>query len=233
MQGRTSLEVDLGYAAFAFEGIGDWYDAWAAELEFFGWTVDENSPPNRAIPYSVKFKYGLSPRFGVTASAGAFSSTGRLACSIAWPADFTIDTTVSATFFGAGVQIVLVDPPEFNIFAEVEALYWTVTYDESFQETGDPTVFKREAGGSRIGGVLAIGGEYFFPNKPISLIGRVGYRIGKLEQIETRRDDLGTSAVGEPLQTVDPATDDPTDMQIDLGGWEASFGICFSIFAKR
>ena len=78
-----------------------------------------------------------------------------------------------------------------------------------------------------------VGGEYFFPNKPISLIGRVGYRIGKLEQIETRRDDLGTSAVGEPLQTVDPATDDPTDMQIDLGGWEASFGICFSIFAKR
>ena len=23
------------------------------------------------------------------------------------------------------------------------------------------------------------------------------------------------------------------DMQIDLSGWEASFGVCFSIFAKK
>jgi len=44
---------------------------------------------------------------------------------------------------------------------------------------------------------------------------------------------MGESAVGEPFQTVDPATDDLTDMQIDLGGWGASFGLCFSIFAKN
>lgn len=175
MKEGASLEVNVGYAAFAFNGIGDWYDAWAAELEAFGWTVQENSPPSQAIPYGVKFKYGLSPRLSVTASAGAFSSTGKFTSSIAW-ADFTIDTTVSATFFGTGVQILLVDPPDFNIFAEVEALYWTVTYDENIQETGDPTVYKREAGGSKIGGVLAIGGEYFLPNKSISLIGKIGYR---------------------------------------------------------
>jgi len=232
MKGKASLEVDVGYAAFAFTGIGEWYDAWAAELEAWGWTVVENRPPNQAIPYGVKFKYGLSPRFGVTASAGAFSATGKLASSIAW-ADLTVDTTVSATFFGAGVQIVLVDPPDFNIFAEVEAGYWTVTYDESWRETGMTTVDKREAGGSKIGGALAIGGEYFLPNKSISLIGKIGYRVGKLEQITTRRDDLGGSAVGEPLQTVDPVTFDYKDMQIDLGGWGASFGVCFSIFAKR
>jgi len=213
MKEGASLEVDVGYDAFAFPGIGDWYDAWAAELEWFGWTVGENSPPNQAIPYGVKFRYGLSPRFGVTASAGAFSSTGKFVSSIAW-ANFTIDTTVSATFFGTGIQIVLVDPPDFNIFAELEARYWMVTYDESFQETGDPTVYKREAGGSKIGGVLAIGGEYFLPNKSISLIGKIGYRVGKLEQIATRRDDMGVSTVGEPLQT-------------------ASFGVCFSIFAKK
>ena len=233
MKGKANLEVDVGYAAFALTGIGDWYEAWAEFLEGAGWTVVENRPPNQAIPYGVKFKYGLSPRFGVTGSAGAFSSTGKFAASIDWPADWTIDTTVSATFFGAGVQIVLVDPPDFNIFAELEALYWMVTYDESFQETGETTVNKREAGESKIGGTLAIGGEYFLPNKSVSLIGKIMCRVGKLEQIATRRDDLGNSAVGEPLQTVDPDTFDYKDMQIDLGGWGASFGLCFPIFAKR
>ena len=233
MKRKANFEVDVGYAAFAFTGIGDWYEAWAEFLEKAGWTADENSPPNQAIPYGVRFRYGLSPRFGVTACAGAFSSTGKFVASIDWPADWTIDTTLSATFFGTGVQIVLVDPPDFNIFAELEALYWTVTYDESFQETGSPVVNKREAGESKIGGVLAIGGEYFLPNKSVSLIGKVGYRVGKLEQIETRRDDLGNSAVGEPLQTVDPDTFDYKDMQIDLSGWEVSLGLCFSIFAKK
>ncbi len=222
----------LHLRGLGFEGIGEWYDSWAREDEAFGWTVEENSPPNGAIPYGVKLKYGLSPRFSVTASAGALSSTGKYASSIAW-ADFTIDTTVSATFLGVGVQTVLLDPPDFNLFAELEARCWTVTYDESLQETGLPGVDKREAGGRKIGGALVIGGEYFLPKKPISIIGKVGYRIGKLEQIETKRDDLGDSAVGEPLQTFDPDTFDAKDMQIDLGGWEISLGVCFSIFANR
>ena len=232
MKGKANIELDIGYDAFVFTGIGDWYNAWAAELEFFGWTVVENRPPNQAIPYGVKFRYGLSPTLSVTASAGTFSSSGRLATSIAW-ADITVDTTVSATFFGAGVQVVLVDPPNFNIFAELEAGSWTVTYDESWWQTGMTTVDKREAGGSTIGGALAIGGEYFLSNKSVSLIGKIAYRIGKLEQIATRRDDVGISVVGEPLQTIDPVTFDDKDMQIDLGGWKASFGVCFSIFAKK
>jgi len=236
MKEGVSLEVEVGYAGLAFSGIGDWYDAWGEFLEAFGWTVEENRPPNQAMPYGVKFKYGLSPRFGVTASAGAFSSTGRLASSITWDSstvDLTVDTTVSATFFGAGVQIVLVDPPDYNIFAEVEARSWTVTYDESWRETGETTIEKREAGGNTIGGSLAIGGEYFLPNTPISFIGKIAYRVGKLNQITTTRDDLGDSEVGEPLQTIDPVTFDYKDMPIDLGGWEASFGVCFSIFAKK
>ncbi|KKM65403.1 hypothetical protein LCGC14_1491620 [marine sediment metagenome] len=231
MKGKTSLELDFGYSAFVFNGIGEWYDGWGEFLERAGWTVVENRPPNQAIPYGVKFKYGLSPKLSVIGSAGAFSSTGRFTASIDWPADWIIDTTISATFFGAGVHVVLVDPPHYNIFAEVEALSWAVTYDESFQETGETTVDKREAGGNKIGGALAIGGEYFLPNKSISLIGKIVYRVGKLEQIATRRDDLGNSGVGEPLQTIDPATFDYKDMQIDLGGWGVSFGLCFPIFS--
>ena len=233
MKGKANIELDIGYDAFVFTGIGDWYDSWGEFLQVAGWTVVENRPPNQAIPYGVKFKYGLSPKLSVIGSAGAFSSTGRFTASIDWPADWIIDTTVSATFFGAGVRIVLVDPPDFNIFAEVEALSWAVTYNESFHETGETIVNKREAGGNKIGGALAIGGEYFLPNKSISLIGKIVYRVGKLEQIATRRDDLGNSAVGEPLQTIDPATFDYKDMQIDLGGWGVSFGVCFSIFAKK
>ena len=179
----------------------------------------ENRPPNQAIPYGVKFKYGLSPTVSVTGSAGAFSSTGRFTASIDWPADWIIDTTVSATFLGAGVQVVLVDSPDFNVFTELEARYWMVAYDESFQETGETTVNKREAGGNKMGGTLAIGGQYFLPNRSTSFIGKIVYRVGKLEQIATRRDDFGNFAVGEPLQTVDPATFDYKDMQIDLGGW--------------
>jgi len=236
MKEGASLEVDVGYDAFVFTGIGDWYDSWAAFLEFFGWTVVENRPPSQAIPYGIRFRYGLSPRLSVTGSAGAFSSSGKLTASTVMDGstvDSTFDTTVSATFFGAGLQVVLVDPPNFNIFAEFEAGSWTVTYDESWWETGDSVVVKRQAGGSNIGGTVAIGGKYFPPNKSISLVGKIVYRVGKLAQIATRRDDFGYSAVGEPLQTIDPATDDPRDMQIDLGGWGASFGICFSIFAKK
>ena len=232
MKGKANLEVDVGYDAFVFTGIADWYEAWAEFFEAFGWTVVENRPPNQAIPYGVKFKYGLSPTFGITASAGTFSASGKLATSISW-ADSTIDTTVSTTFFGAGVQVVLLDPPDFNIFAELEARYWTVTYDESWRETGETTVDKREAGGSKIGGAIAIGGEYFLPNTSISLIGKIGYRVGKLDQIATRKDDFGNSEVGEPLQTIDPVTFDYKDMQIDLGGWGVSFGVSFPIFAKR
>ena len=236
MKGKTSIEVDLGYDAFAFTGVGDWYNAWADVLEAWGWTLVENRPPSYAIPYGAKFRYGLSPTVSLTGSAGTFSSGGRLATSVVWGSsttDLTVDTTVSATFFGAGIQIVLVDPPAFNIFAEAEVGSWTVTLHEIWRETGDPDTPERGARGSTIGGTVGIGGEYFLPNSSISLVGKIMYRVGKLAQIATTRDDMGDSAVGEPFQTVDPATDDLTDMQIDLGGWGASFGLCFSIFAKK
>ena len=238
MKGKTSIEVDVGYDAFAFTGVADWYNAWADVLVNWGWTLVENRAPSNAIPYGAKFRYGLSPTVSLTGSAGTFSSGGRLATSVVWggstTADLTVDTTVSSTFFGAGVQVVLVDPPAFNIFAEVEVGSWGVTLQETWRETGDsPSTAERGAGGSTIGGTVGIGGEYFLPNKSISLIGKIVYRVGKLAQIATTRDDMGYSGVGEPYQTVDPATDDLTDMQIDLGGLGARFGICFSIFAKK
>ncbi len=57
MKGKANLEVDVGYAAFTFTGIGDWYEGWGEFLEGAGWTVVENRPPNQAIPYGVKFRY--------------------------------------------------------------------------------------------------------------------------------------------------------------------------------
>ncbi len=232
MKGKTGLEVDLGYDAFAFTGVGDWYDAWEEVLVAWGWTLVENRPPSHAIPYGARVRYGLSPTLSVIGSAGSFSSSGRLAASVD-STDLTVNTTVSATFFGAGIQIVLVDPPNYNIFAEVEVGSWAVTLHETWQETGDPVIAERDAGGSKIGGALAIGGEYFLPNKPISFIGKIVYRVGKLEQIATRRDDMEGTAIGEPFQTVDPVTDDLTDMQIDLGGLGVRFGVCFSFPAKK
>ncbi len=238
MKGKTSIEVDVGYDAFAFTGVTDWYNAWAEVLVDWGWTLVENRPPSHAIPYGVKFRYGLSPTVSLTGSAGTFSSGGRLATSVVWgdstTADLTVDTTVSATFFGAGVQVVLVDPPAFNIFAEVEVGSWGVTLQETWRETGDaPSTAERGAGGSTIGGTLSIGGEYFIPNSSISLVGKILYRVGKLAQIATTKDDMEGTPVGEPFQTVDPATLDLTDMQINLGGFGASFGVCFSFFAKK
>jgi len=53
MKGKASLEVDVGYAAFAFTEIGEWYDGWGEFLETAGWTVVENRPPSQAIPYGV------------------------------------------------------------------------------------------------------------------------------------------------------------------------------------
>ncbi len=236
MKGKTNVEVDLGYDAFAFTGVRDWYNAWEELLVALGWTLVDNRPPSHAIPYGARVRYGLSPTLSVIGSVGSFSSSGRLAHSADWagPGDLTMDTTVSATFFGAGVQFVLVDPPAYNIFAEVVAGSWGVTLHEIWRETGDtPATAERGARGSTIGGMLAIGGEYFFPNSSISLIGRIMYRIGRLAQIATTRDDLGYSEVGQPYQTYDPATDDLTDMQIDLGGVGVSFGVSFSIFGKK
>ncbi len=235
IKGKTSVEVDLGYDAFAFTGVVNWYNGWAEVLESWGWTLVENRPPSHAIPYGARVRYGLSPTLSVVGSVGSFSSSGRLAHSADWagPADLTTDTTVSATFFGAGVQFVLVDPP-VNIFAEVVAGSWGVTVHETWRETGDtPGTEERGAGGSTIGGTLTIGGEYFLPNSSISLVGRIIYRIGRLAQIATTRDDLGYSEVGQPYQTYDPATDDFTDMQINLDGLGASFGVCFSIFGEK
>ncbi len=233
MKGKTNVEVDLGYDAFAFTGVGNWYNGWAEVLESWGWTLVENRPPSYAIPYGARVRYGLSPTMSVIGSVGSFSSSGRLAHSDP-PADLTTDTTVSATFFGAGVQFVLVDTPVYNIFAEVVVGSWGVTLHETWRETGDsPATEERGARGSTIGGVLAIGGEYFLPNSSISLVGRIMYRIGRLAQIATTKDDLGYSEVGQPYQTYDPATDDITDMQIDVGGVGASFGVCFSIFGKK
>ena len=237
MKGKTKVEVDLGYDAFAFTGVANWYNGWAEVLESWGWTLVENRPPSHAIPYGARVRYGLSPTLSVIGSVGSFSSSGRLAHSVDWgssTANLTTDTTVSATFFGAGVQFVLVDPPVYNIFAEVVVGSWGVTLHETWRETGDsPATEERRARGSTIGGMLAIGGEYFLPNSSISLVGRIMYRIGRLAQIATTSDDLGYSEVGQPYQTYDPATDDLTDMQIDLGGLGASFGVCFSIFGKK
>jgi len=234
MRGKTSVEVDFGYSAFVFSGIADLYDSWEIALTGAGWTLTEKRAPSSAIPYGAKFKYGLSPTVSVTGSVGAFSSGGRLAVSINWPAELTIDTAVSATVIGAGVQVVLVDPPEFNIFAELEILSWAVTYHETWRETGiSPGTDTREAAGSKIGGALAIGGQYFLPNSSISLIGKIMYRAGKLAQITTTRDDFMPSNVGQPLQTLDPVTHGDKDMQIDLGGLGVLFGVCFPIFAEK
>ncbi len=224
MKGKASFEANGGYAAFAFGGPDTWYDYLADWTDWWSGTVDENNPPSRAIPYGVKLKYGLSDRVSVTASAGAFSSKGNYAGSTGW-GDDTIDTTVSATFFGAGAQIVLLDPPDFNIFTELEGSYWAVTYDEDLEQNG--WTGERKGKGNTWGGKVSIGGEYFLGENTISLIGKLGYRIGKVDELKTEVDDTGWSTVGDPLQTVDPDTWVAEDMKIDLNGLEGFVGVCF------
>lgn len=99
-----------------------------------------------------------------------------------------------------------------------------VKYEEDFAENG--TARERRAEGTKMGFNLR-GGVEFFLTPDIAIGGHVVYRIAKLAEIETKKDDWGWSAEGDPLEVfTEPIWSGLEKLEIDLGGTNAYATIC-------
>lgn len=70
----------------------------------------------------------------------------------------------------------------------------------------------------------------FFLTRNIAIGQNIVYRIVKLAEIKTTKDDWGVSAEGDPLQVfTDPFYLDTKNLEIDLGGITIGAGVRFYV----
>jgi len=218
MKGKFGIGGNIGYAMMNIHGVNDWYDVADEHSDLFGWTTESTYDLKGGMSYLGEVKYGISSNLALTGSVGILSSKGKYTAT--GPTDVAMDDKVSATFFGAGVLYILPSGREnVNLSFGGGADYYTVKYEENLAENG--TVKERRAEGSEIGFHLRGGVEVFLTEK-IAIGGSIVYRIAKLEEIETKKDDWGISPEGQPLKVyTDPWFVDTENLEINLGGINA------------
>lgn len=223
MKGKFGIGGNIGYAMMDIKGVNDWFDFHDENAELLGWTTDSIDYLKGGMSYLGEVKYGISSSVLLTASGGLLSSKGKYAAT--GPTDLTFDDKVSATFFGAGALFVLpVGAESVNLYFGAGADYYMVKYEEDFAENG--TANERRAEGTKMGFNLR-GGVEFFLTPDIAIGGHVVYRIAKLAEIETKKDDWGWSAEGDPLEVfTEPIWSGLEKLEIDLGGTNAYATIC-------
>lgn len=229
MKGKFGIGGNIGYAMMDIEGVNDYFDYWEEWTRLNAWTTTSKDYLNLkgSMTYLGEVKYGVASSLLLTGSGGLLSSKGKVTMTHPAPADMAIDVKVSATFFGAGALYVLpLGAENVNVYLGGGADYYTVKYEEDWVIIG---TIERRAEGSKIGTRLAGGVEFFLTND-IAIGGNIVYRIAKLEEIETKKDDFLWSAEGDPLtvHTGDPGVS-PTEhknLEIDLGGINAYVTIC-------
>lgn len=222
MKGKFGFDVQIGYAMMDIKGVNDFLDALEDYANLIGYTTEKDHLKG-GMSYMGEVKYGVTSNLVLTASGGLLSSKGKLTGTNM--TDVTFDEKVSATFFGAGALFV-VQRGNLDFLFGGGADYYTVKYEEDLAETGFPTL-ERRAEGSKVGFNLR-GGMMYFLTPNIALSGKIIYRIVKLSEIETTKDDWGISAEGDPLEVVtDWVTFDTKNLEIDLGGINAYVNICF------
>ena len=226
MKGKIGIDVQIGYAMMDIKGVNDWFDFFEEFSELWGWTTVSKDYLKGGMSYVGEVKYGITSNMLLTASGGLLSSKGKYTAT-GWT-DVSVDDRVSATFFGAGALYVLpLGGENLNVLFGGGADYYMVKYEEDNDETGFPT-WERRAEGSKIGFHLGGGVEYFVAEN-ISVGGNIVYRIVKLAEIETTKDDYGISAEGDPLEvwTGNPLSPGTKNLEIDLGGINAYLTVCF------
>lgn len=224
MKGKFGFDVQIGYAMMDIKGVNDFYDVADERAGLIGWTTESIDYLKGGMTYVGEVKYGISSSLLLTASGGLLSSKGKYTAT--GPTDVTFDDKVSATFFGGRVLFVLpLGGDNLNLLLGGGADYYRVKYEEDYAENG--TELARRAEGSKVGFNLR-GGMMYFLTPNIAISGKIIYRIAKLAEIETTKDDWGISAEGDPLEVyTDPWFFDTEKLEIDLGGINAYVNICF------
>ncbi|TET48006.1 hypothetical protein E3J59_01270 [Candidatus Aerophobetes bacterium] len=223
MKGKFGFDVQIGYAMMDIKGVNEGLDFHDENGELLGWTTESKDYLKGGMTYVGEAKYGITSSLLLTASGGLLSSKGKVTST--GPTDFTFDDKVSATFFGGGALFVLpLGGENLNLLLGGGADYYRVKYEDDFTENG--TERARRAEGSKVGFHLRGGMEYFLtPN--IAISGKIIYRIVKLSEIETTKDDWGISAEGDPLEVyTEPIWSGLKKLEIDLGGINAYVNIC-------
>jgi len=222
MKGKFGFDVQIGYAMMNITGVNEWFDFWEEFDALYGWTTESRDDLKGGMSYIGEIKYGVTSSVVLTASGGLLSSKGKY--SFTGPTEGAHDDKVSATFFGGGALFVI-QRGNLDFLFGGGADYYMVKYEEDFAEDG--TASERRAEGSKIGFNLR-GGMMYFLTPNIALSGKIIYRIVKLSEIETKKDDWGISAEGDPLEIyTDPVTFDTKNLEIDLSGINAYVNICF------
>ncbi len=225
MKGKIGFDVQVGYAMMDIKGVNDWFDMWEEFDELYGWATTANDHLKGGMSYIGEIKYGVASNVVLTGSGGVLSSEGKYTST--GPTDFRLDDKVSATFFGGG-GLFVVQQDSLDLMFGGGVDYYSVEYEEDWTENG--TVMERKAEGSKVGFNLRAGAMYFV-TPTVAISGKIIYRIVKLTEIETKKDDYGISAQGDPLEVltdpVDPWVGDTKDLEIDLSGINAYVNICF------
>jgi hypothetical protein len=221
MKGKFGFDVQVGYAMMDIKGVNDFYDVMEERIDLIWRTVESKDYLKGGMSYIGEIKYGITSNLVLTGSGGLVSSKGKFTFS--GVTEGSTDDKVSATFFGAGALFV-VQQGNLDFLFGGGADYYMVKYEADLAENG--WTAERRAEGSKVGFNLR-GGMMYFLTPNIALSGKIIYRIVKLSEIETTKDDWGFSAEGDPLVVpTDPWFLDTKNLEIDLGGINAYVNIC-------
>ena len=220
MKGKFGIGGNIGYALMDIKGVNEWLDICDERVATIitEWETTAKEHLEGDVAYLGGIKYGLTSSLMLTASGGAISSKGKYAAT--GPTEVEINDKVSATFFGGGVQYILRGGENLNIFLEGGADYYGVKYEEISTENHriDLPEQQRIAEGSTIGFRVGGGLDYFFSNN-IAIGLNLFYRMAKVPELETKRDDWGLSKEGEPIKVyTEPDFSDSKILEIDLSG---------------
>jgi len=228
VKGEFGIGGNVGYALMDIKGVNDFINLNEDIFtNLFGYTTESKDYHTGGISYRGEISYGVTSSVVLTGTLGSLVSTGWYAAT--GPTDIRFDDSVSATFFGAGLSVVGVLPTggqTVNLSFGGGADYYRVNYRMLHTETGNPDQ-ERIAEGSKIGYHLG-GGLAWYLTDNISLGIDVIYRIMRLPQLTTVKDDWGLSGVGEPFQ-VYSGLFTTKNLEIDLSGLGVYLGICFHL----
>lgn len=178
------------------------------------------------MTYLGEIRYGITSNLMLAVLGGSMSSEGKYAAT--GPTEVEFNDKVSVTFLGGGALYILpLRSENLNMFLRGGVDSYTVKYKERFTESVLETIRDRKAEGSKIGFHVG-GGLEAFLGENIAIGLNVLYRIAKLSELDTKKDDWGLSAEGDPLEVFsEPDFSDSKTLEIDLSGLNVYLTLCF------
>lgn len=217
MKGKFGIGGNIGYALMDIKGVNEWLDVLEERTATImtAWTTTAKDHLKGDMTYLGEIRYGITSNLMLAVLGGSMSSEGKYAAT--GPSEVEFNDKVSATFLGGGALYILpLRSENLNMFLRGGVDSYTVKYKERFTE--NISVEERRAEGSKIGFHVG-GGLEAFLGENIAIGLNVLYRIAKLSELETKKDDGGLSAEGDPLEVFsEPDWSDSKTLEIDLSG---------------